>query len=77
MAANIIAELMYAQCDVDGNEYLLLEAFVNHRKWFSNQCREPNESCQMVRNPEKVKSWLGHLLHVERWLHVMGEVIPP
>ena len=32
LAANIIAESMYVQCDVGGNEYLLLEAFVNHRK---------------------------------------------
>ena len=32
LAANIIAESMYAQCDVDGNEYLLLEAFVKHWK---------------------------------------------
>ena len=32
LAANIIAESMYAQCDIDGNEYLLLEAFINHRK---------------------------------------------
>ena len=31
-AANIIAESMYAQCDVDRNKYLLLEAFINHRK---------------------------------------------
>ena len=32
LVANIIAESMYAQCDVDGNEYLLLEAFINHQK---------------------------------------------
>ena len=32
LAANIIAESVYAQCDVDGNEYLLLEALVSHRK---------------------------------------------
>ena len=32
LAANIIAELMYAQCHVKGSEYLLLEAFINHRK---------------------------------------------
>ena len=32
MAANIIAELMYAQCDVNGNKYLLLSAFIDHRK---------------------------------------------
>ena len=28
--ANIIAELMYAQCDVHGSEYLSLKAFPNH-----------------------------------------------
>ena len=32
LAANIIAESMHAQCDVDGDEYLLLEAFIYHRK---------------------------------------------
>ena len=32
LAANIISESMYVQCDLDGNEYLLLEAFIDHRK---------------------------------------------
>ena len=32
LAACIIAESMYAQCNVDGNEILLLEAFIDHRK---------------------------------------------
>ena len=32
LAAKMIAESIYAQCDVDWNEYLLLEAFINHRK---------------------------------------------
>ena len=27
----MIVELMYAQCDSDVNEYLLLEAFIDHR----------------------------------------------
>ena len=30
--ANVIAENMYSQCDTDGNQYLLLEAIVDHRK---------------------------------------------
>ena len=30
--AYIIAESIYAQCDVDRNKYLLLEALINHRK---------------------------------------------
>ena len=32
LAANIIAESMYAQCGVGRNEYLLLEAFIDHIK---------------------------------------------
>ena len=32
LADSIIVESMYAQCDVNGNEYLLLEAFIDHRK---------------------------------------------
>ena len=32
LTVNIIAGSMHAQYDVDGNEYLLLEAFVHHRK---------------------------------------------
>lgn len=30
-APNIVAESVYAQCDVDGNGYLLLESFIDHR----------------------------------------------
>ena len=51
LAANMIAESMYAQCDVNRNLYLLLEVFVNHRKkWFSSQCRGPELCFQRVRN---------------------------
>ena len=41
LADNVIAESMYSQCDVDGNEYLSLEAFVN----VSSQYRGPKDSC--------------------------------
>lgn len=30
-AANVIAENMYSQCDIDGNQYLLLATIVDHR----------------------------------------------
>ena len=30
--ANVIAESMYAQCDVEGNEFLLLDSIVDHHK---------------------------------------------
>jgi hypothetical protein len=31
-AANLIAQNMYSQCDAEGNQFLLLEAIVDHRK---------------------------------------------
>ena len=31
LAVNIIVESMYIQCDVNGNKYLSLEAFINHK----------------------------------------------
>ena len=31
LTSNLIAELMYAQCDPDGNQYLLLADIVDHR----------------------------------------------
>jgi hypothetical protein len=31
-SANVLAENMYAQCDTEGNQYLLLEAVTDHRK---------------------------------------------
>ena len=32
LAANFIAEAVYAQCDADGNQYVLLDAIVDYRK---------------------------------------------
>ena len=32
LAVNIAAESIYDPCDIKGNKYLLLEAFVDHRK---------------------------------------------
>ena len=32
LAGHIIAESMYAQCNVNGNEFLLLKAFIDNRK---------------------------------------------
>ena len=30
--ANLIAEAMYAQCDPNGNQYVLLDSLVDHRR---------------------------------------------
>jgi hypothetical protein len=32
LAANVIAEAIYAQCDADGNQYVLLDAIVDYHK---------------------------------------------
>ena len=40
MAANIMVESMYSQCDFNGNERLLLETFIDHRKNFTALCIE-------------------------------------
>ena len=32
LSANIIEELMYAQCDINGNRYFQSEAFIDYRK---------------------------------------------
>ena len=53
---NIITELMFAQCDIDGNEYVLLESFIDYRKHLSALIGEdlkvivkkPYESQQLV-----------------------------
>ena len=31
LTANLIAESMYAQCDPEGNQYLMLDCIVDHR----------------------------------------------
>ena len=36
----IIAELIYALCDIDGNGYILLEALIHHRKTDSSLSEE-------------------------------------
>jgi len=40
LAANVIAESMYAQCDPDDNEYLLLDSFLDYRKNASDLAKE-------------------------------------
>ncbi len=30
--ANLIVEAMYAQCDTDGNQYVLLDSIIDHRQ---------------------------------------------
>ena len=40
LSANIIAQSMYAQCDADGNNYLLFDSIVDHRRGTSAMSHE-------------------------------------
>ena len=51
LTGNIIAKLMYAQCVVNSNDYLLMKAFIDHRKNGSALSVEDQSCCQRARNP--------------------------
>ena len=40
MGANIIAECLYAQCDIEGNQYRLMDHIVDHRKDNNVVCKD-------------------------------------
>ena len=40
LGANFIAECMYAQCDIEGNQYRLMDHIVNHRKDNRAVCKD-------------------------------------
>ena len=54
LAADIITKSMYAQYDVDGNECLLLEMFVNHSK--SSSALSAMDQWIVVKGQKIVKS---------------------
>ena len=41
LAVNIIVKSIYAQCNVDRNDYLVLEALLIIERMFISQCRAP------------------------------------
>ena len=43
--ANLIAEAMYAQCNPDGNQYVLLDSLVDHR------CLDGDTTCRPKGRP--------------------------
>ena len=73
LAGNIIAESMYAQCDVDGDEYLYLEAFVNHRK--SSSALSVKGQKIVVKGKETLRNSTAGWNICCKWIHIMGEII--
>ena len=72
LAASIIAESMYDQCDVNRNEYLLLEAFVDY--WKNGSALSIEDKRTVVEGWE-VNSLLEYLLQMDKQLHIMGDII--
>ena len=72
LADNVIAESMCAQCDVNGNEYhsLIIEKMIQLSMQRIRKLQSTVEG-----DLKKVSSLLGLSLQVERWHHIMGEVI--
>ncbi|KAI2513194.1 Reverse transcriptase (RNA-dependent DNA polymerase) [Fragilaria crotonensis] len=64
LAANIIAQNMYAMCDTEGNQYLLLAGIVDHRK-DDSAIERPDMYIQRGSNQQIRKTTKGWRLCVE------------
>ncbi len=64
--ANLIAEVMYAQCDLDRNQYVLLDSIIDHR-WLDTAIRPSDQSCPTRRMDlhETQYHWLAGMLPME------------
>ena len=65
MGANIIAECMYAQCDIEGNQYRLMDFIVDHRKDNKAVCKD-NQHATSNGKPYKQKTTRGWQLCIEQ-----------
>ena len=70
LTAKIISELMYAQCDADGNDYLLLGLPIDHHK-DDKAISFTDQQTSIQGRPVTHKS----MLPVEQWFYLMAEVL--
>ena len=64
LGANIIAECMYAQCDIEGNQYRLMDHIVDHRKDNKAVCKD-NQDVTLNGKTYKQKTTRGWQLCIE------------
>lgn len=64
-AANVLSEALYTQVDVDGNRYLLLKEFIDHKKDQTALSRDAwtSENQTGRRNPARIPTTKGWYLH--------------
>ncbi len=73
LTANEIAECMYAQCDPGGNQYVLLDSFVDFDKLSTAIFPRRPEYCRERTSFQALQQvWLEDLLPMEGRLHDMG-----
>ena len=65
LTTNVIAESINAQCDTDGNEHLLLNLLVDHRKENKVISLTDQETCIWGR-PVSIHCRLANLLPVDK-----------
>ncbi len=75
LIANAIAQAMYAQCDVDGNEYLLFKCFVDIQSDHTAISLDEQRSSIIAKIICTVLPLVGMLFSVEGLFHIMGKVI--
>ena len=79
LTVNLISKSMYAQCDLDGNQYLLLAVIVDHRS-ITNAIRLANQKgclCCWPYLPTTFNCWLATLLPVDRRINLEGKPCQP
>ena len=64
LGVNIIAESMYPQCDIEGNQYRLMDHIVDHRKDSNTVCKD-NDNVTVKGKSYKQKTTRGWQLCIE------------
>ncbi len=73
--ANLIAEAMYAQCNPDGNQYVLLDSIIDHRQ-LDTAIRPPDQKSCPTRWRDLYETqyhWLASVLPMKGWFNILGE----
>ena len=73
LGTNVIAECMYAQCDVEGKQFHLIEAIINHK--MTNDAVQKEDMYFMLRGRKHMKhTTKGWMLCVQWKDKSMGEI---
>ena len=73
---NVIAAQMYAQCDPDGNMYVILDCLTDHRKLIKALSIEHQKTTDIRgRNVMRRSTWDEMFFPMEGWKYILGEAL--